>query len=143
MAGTNLIVIDASVALKWFLIEPDSEKALLFRSELNLHYIPLVPSLFYYEICNVLRYKKEFGIRDVEKVLTTLDKFQFKFEEFKGEFAQKTIKIAYAHGITIYDASYVALAEIAGAKLITADEKLFKKVSERNIILLSQWDNKN
>lgn len=139
MAGTKLIVIDASVALKWFVIEPDTDKALQLRDQLETQYNPIVPSLFYYEISNLLRYKKEFGINDVQQVLDALDKFQFKFEEFRGEFAKKSINIAYMYGITVYDASYVALSDLANTVLITADEKMCKKVVDHKIYLLREW----
>jgi predicted nucleic acid-binding protein len=139
MAGTTLIIIDASVVLKWFLLEPDTDKALSLREQLKSQYIPIVPSLFYYEISNVLRYKKEFGIKDVLQAIQSLDNFQFKFEPFTGDFAKKTVEIAFIYGITIYDASYVALSEILSADLITADEKLYKKVPDHRIILLSNW----
>ncbi|MDI6793501.1 MAG: type II toxin-antitoxin system VapC family toxin [bacterium] len=40
------------------------------------------------------------------------------------------ISFAYDYDITVYDASYISLAQNIGYSLITADDKLYKKVKE-------------
>lgn len=54
-----LVVIDASVAIKWFLPEKESEKALRIRDEHAEGAIDLAaPDLLYYEVANVLSYRQ-------------------------------------------------------------------------------------
>lgn len=143
MAGTAKIIVDASVALKWFLEEEWTREALALRDDLVDLVIPVVPSLFFYEVTNVLRYKEEFGIEDVTRVLESLLSFQFSINYFSGEFAFKSVEFAYKFGITIYDASYLALGDIMDAPLITADQKLLNKARGRAVVHLRDWSLKS
>lgn len=59
MEKRTLKVLDASVILKWFLKEEDSEKAIDLKTEIiqgNL--LVILPDLILYEISNALRYKR-------------------------------------------------------------------------------------
>jgi predicted nucleic acid-binding protein len=42
---------------------------------------------------------------------------------------QRAIALAYKHDLTVYDASFIALAEETGGDFVTTDEKLLQKVS--------------
>ncbi len=48
---------------------------------------------------------------------------------------RKTNAIAWAYGVAVYDAAYVALAEDLGLPLITADEALLNKMKGHSIVL--------
>ena len=139
MERTETLIIDASVALKWFIEEENSHKALLLRDKISNDITPIVPTLFFYEIINVLRYKTEFGINDIKKVLESLIDFQFVIEDPEKELMEKTIDLAFKYGTTIYDASYLALGEKYDTKLITADKKLVEKISSEKYLLLSEF----
>lgn len=139
MARNQTLVIDASVALKWFVNEINTKMALEVREELTHNIIPIVPHLFFYEIANVLRYKPEFGSNDVKEIIHTLKEFQFKIESFDNDLIDITINIAYEYGITIYDASYVAISKKLQTNLITADNKLYTKLNGKRTILLKNW----
>lgn len=139
MARDQTLVVDASVALKWFVDEINTEKALEVRDYLKKEATPIVPALFFYEIANVLRYKPEFGSKDVKKIIKTLIDFQFRIEPFEERIANLTIDLAYQYGITIYDASYIAIGRRNQIKVITADEKLYSKLEDEQIILLKEW----
>ncbi len=56
-----------------------------------------------------------------------------------GKLAERTIKIAKEKYITVYDASYIALAEEQKAKLYTADERLIKKVNFDFVRYISEF----
>ena len=47
-----------------------------------------------------------------------------------GKLAEKTIENAFKYGITVYDSSYLSLAELEGKTLYTADEKLLAKAKD-------------
>jgi len=119
MERVQTLVIDASIALKWFVEEVYTEKALEILDHLTKDVLPAVPSLFFYEVANVLRYKPEFGINDIKQVLSALFAFGFLVESLNEELGGMTIDIAYLYGITIYDASYIALSRKNQCDFIT------------------------
>ncbi|MFW9779803.1 MAG: type II toxin-antitoxin system VapC family toxin [Candidatus Heimdallarchaeota archaeon] len=139
MARDQTLVIDASVALKWFVDEIHTEKALKLREFLRKDATPVVPALFFYEIANVLRYKPEFGSNDVMNIIKTLLNFQFKIELLDEKLTDLTAKLAYQFGITIYDASYIAIGQLYQVHFITADEKLVSQIQNEQVILLENW----
>ncbi|MEM0049269.1 MAG: hypothetical protein QW424_03865 [Candidatus Bathyarchaeia archaeon] len=42
--------------------------------------------------------------------METLDAFSFKLYPLKGEYAKKTLEMAYENNIAVYDTSYISLA---------------------------------
>jgi len=61
------VVIDSSIAVKWFSIEDATDKALILRNEYITGKRDLwVSDLLYHEVANALRYKPDFD----EKKLT-------------------------------------------------------------------------
>src|SRR3972149_2115920 len=126
MERQKTLVIDASVIVKWFLDEEDSEKARVIRSNLEKEEISIiVPPLLFLEILNSLKYNKvkEQNIISANKILFGLD---FDIKDLNEEIMLKTIENSVKYNITIYDALYVTLAQIHGTFLITADKKLYK-----------------
>ena len=139
MEEETLLILDASVAVKWFTMEPLRDKALIIRDryvngELDLE----APSLLYYEVANALRYNPRFGIEEVRSAVRALEDLAITIYDFKGELASKAVELAYRFGITVYDAAYVALAAIRNATLYTADKEVVVKVSSENVKHLSE-----
>jgi predicted nucleic acid-binding protein len=139
MERSQTLVIDASVALKWFVEEIHTDKALEVLDYATEKASPIVPSLFFYEITNVLRYKSEFGIKDIKEIHSALSGFGFMIEPLEGELADLTVELAFQYGTTIYDASYIAIGSRNKCDYVTADEKLYKKLTGEKIILLKEW----
>jgi predicted nucleic acid-binding protein len=139
MERSQTLVIDASVALKWFVEESHTEKALEVLDYVTNKALPIVPALFFYEIANVLRYKPEFGIKDIKEIHSALSGFGFRVEPLKEELADLTVELAFQYGITIYDASYIAISSRNKCDFVTADEKLNNKLAGEKVILLKEW----
>ena len=128
------IVVDASVVVKWFVEEKYSKEALMIRESLIEGLVDIVvPPLLYFEVLNALKYSGAFGEDELKKVARILEDYQFTLYELEGVYAEKAVEIAMRKGITIYDASYVALALIEGVDLYTADEKLLTKTQDLKI----------
>jgi len=128
------IVVDASVVVKWFVEEKYSKEALMIRDSFIEGLVDIVvPSLLYFEVLNALKYSGAFGEDELKKVARILEDYQFTLYELEGAYAEKAVEIAMRKGITIYDASYVALALIEGVDLYTADEKLLTKTQDLKI----------
>ena len=139
MEEETLLILDASVAVKWFTMEPLRDKALIIRDkyvngELDLE----APSLLYYEVANALRYNPRFGIEEVRSAVRALEDLAITIYDFKGELASRAVELAYRFGITVYDAAYVALAAMRNATLYTADKEVVMKASSENVKHLSE-----
>ncbi len=135
MEGVEVVVPDASIIIKWFVEEDYSKEADLLRRDYVNQFIDIaVPSIIYYEVMNALRYSGIFGEDELNQIGDALHAYQFLEIPLKGEYLRETVKRALKHGVTIYDASYLAIAHIEKAILYTADEKLIEKVNDPNLI---------
>lgn len=124
-------VIDASVAVKWFTREQGHTQAAAIRDNHIQNKIRLTaPDLLLYELANVLRYNKNLTPEDIKQALKAINMIGVTLIHPTETLINKAIDTAIKYNITIYDASYLALAETQETTLITADEKLAKKNPE-------------
>jgi predicted nucleic acid-binding protein len=121
--------LDASVALKWELPEPDSSNANRLRDDFrNRVHDLIVPDSFILEVAHGLAKAERQGrIPDAEKlwldVMTTcpdLHPFQ--------PLMLRAVQISRQARIGVYDCLYVALAEREGCELVTADDRLIRSL---------------
>jgi len=125
----KLIVVDASVVVKWFVEEDFSKDADRIRYDYLNQLIDIaVPSLLRYEVLNALRYSYAFGEDELKEIGKVLDDYQFLTIPLIEEYLDETIRRALKHGITIYDASYIAIGDVRNCEVYTADNKLLNKV---------------
>jgi len=128
------VVVDASIAIKWVLQEPDSDVAYALLAEwIEKETVILAPALLAYEITNIL-YRKtlngdltldnaKLGIRKI--LLTGLE---FDFTE-DPSFGIKAMELANQFNQpATYDSHYLALAEREDCELWTADTKMGRAV---------------
>lgn len=133
MTNARCAVVDASVALKWQLDdEEDVDAAIALRDDYLVEnsVVLAAPTLFTYELVNGMwaaarrsRLKPAL-VREALRNLLDCD------VETHEPDAERVLDLALKHGVTAYDAAYVALAETLGADLWTADRPLFKAVSK-------------
>lgn len=138
-------VVDASVGIKLFLIEPLSDRAdALFA---HLADTPparfYVPDLFFIECANVLwKYVRRFGYPPENALQDVADLTRLPFRIVStGELAEEALEIAIEYGITAYDAAYVALSARLSLPLVTADKALIQRLEESpfDIRWLGEW----
>ncbi|MBD3195112.1 MAG: PIN domain-containing protein [Candidatus Lokiarchaeota archaeon] len=123
------IVVDASIIVKWFIQEKDSDKAKLIREKYIDGDIELIaPSLMYFEVLNALKYSELFESSELNDAAESLEKYGFTIITIKNNLRKNMIKIAVDHKLSIYDASYLALSLGLGKIFCTADEKIIKKL---------------
>ncbi len=128
------VVVDASIAIKWVLQEPDSDVAYALLAEwIEKETVILAPALLAYEITNIL-YRKtlkgdltldnaKLGIRKI--LLTGLE---FDFTE-DPSFGINAMELANQFNQpATYDSHYLVLAEREGCELWTADTKMGRAV---------------
>ena len=129
-------VPDTSVVLKWFLHdqEPLRPQALALRRAFlqgTMHLI--VPDLLWYEVANVLRYKPEWDAAQVELAVHSLFALKLEAVPVTVELLASALALAFACGITVYDAAFVAVAVARGAEFVSADERLIRKLAGRSL----------
>ncbi len=123
------VVIDASIVVKWFIEEMNSDKARLLRDKFIEGKIDLVvPSLLYFEVLNALKYSELFESSELDDAGESLENYGFNVITIKEDIRKHMIKIAVDHKLSIYDASYLALSLGLGKIFCTADEKIVKKL---------------
>lgn len=118
------LVIDASVAIKWFVPEVHSIAASqIFSMNTQL----LVPDLIFAEVGSILWKKvrlKELMPDDAAEILN--DFKRLPFDTYENEHLIHTAWfIAIKHQCTVYDSLYVALANSEKAVFVTADRRLY------------------
>ncbi len=124
MAGRGQeVVIDSSVAVKWFSEEEDTEKALALRRNHLEGIGPIWTSeLLYYEVVNALRFKSTFDQTKLVEALQSLFALHLNIHAADPGLLRTAISISYKGSVTIYDAIPVALAQLRGTTCLTADE---------------------
>lgn len=125
-----MIVLDASVVLKWFFEnEEDCGKALLYRDKHVAGEQPIaVPDLLFYEVGNVLITRTRLDASAVAEVFSLLWNLDLEVCDLGFEEFSNAIRISRRYGITLYDAAYVELARRLRCDLVTSDKKLYYKV---------------
>ena len=131
---SRLVVVDASVALKWHLRDEDLTKqadALLEAFERNLVDLA-APSLIEYEIVNALRsavLKRRLSMEEARSVLRRHQKIGIKLYSF-SPYTLGSLDLSAKAGCSVYDASYAVLANSLGVDLMTGDLRLVNRLME-------------
>jgi predicted nucleic acid-binding protein len=129
------LVADASVIIKWFVEEDFSKQSLRMRDDYVDQKVRIVvPSLARFEILNALRYSGGFGLVDLLEVARSLDSYQLVELPLGDGDSQETVELAMSLGITVFDASYVAIGKLKGLQVYTADEGLLRKTEKLDFV---------
>ena len=116
----SAVVVDASVAVKWFLPEPHAHAA---RRILTGRRTLLAPDLIWVEVGNVLwkRMQRAELARDAaERILRDFRRFPLKTSTAKALLEPAWV-FAAQRRISVYDGLYLALAVSRRCALVTAD----------------------
>ncbi len=128
------IVIDASVALKWYLAdEEDGQKALAILDKYVSNEIDiLAPSLLEYEVINGLLIAKKRGRIQEDKVLMAAEGFTSLELDLRNIsfLYPKVIEYSSLFNRSAYDSSYLALADEERTPFITADRGIYTAVKK-------------
>lgn len=122
------LVIDASVALRWFLQEAGSDRtaALLEGTDLLV-----APELILAEVCNAGWKAVHAGTALPAQLQIAAARLPLVLDELVplGGLAADAVTIALALDHSVYDCCYLALAEQRDARLVTADRRLLARVA--------------
>jgi predicted nucleic acid-binding protein len=138
------LVVDSSVAVKWFVVEPYSAEARRILNDYQNGTISfLAPDLINAEFGNVIWKKQVLQGLDAADAQDIINKFRALHFTLTSIAAllNDAYKIAVKHRRTVYDSLYLALSLREGCQYVTADEKFVNAVSASfpNIIWLANW----
>lgn len=125
------IILDASVVIKWFTKEQDSDKAIVYlKSFYNNEVTILAPSLLFYELGNILINKRS-SKNKIAEVKKKLQDLQLEIKDIGLEWFGKIYENSLDYSLSFYDSAYVTLMQNKNCKFITADKKLYDKVKNK------------
>lgn len=130
------VVLDTSVVIKWVRQgEVLAGRALALRDAyLDGQIVIVVPSLLVCEFANVLHFKGDLTAEQVQEGVGSLFDMGLEWALPSREVMGRAVEIADAHQTTVYDATFVALAESLSAMLITADERLVHQLDGSRLV---------
>jgi predicted nucleic acid-binding protein len=123
------LVVDSSVAIKWFTPEPLSSHAdELLRSEELL----IAPALILAEVANAMWRKARLGEVTENQVSEAIEELQttITLHPIDARLTGAAFDIARAVGHSIYDCMFLACAIAEKTQLVTADAKFASKVAD-------------
>ncbi len=133
------MVIDASVAAKWYLPEEHSEAA---EGLLDDRFLRHAPEALYVEVANVLwkrcHQRGELTAEQVRAIRARLDAAPLEVYPTR-DLLDDAVPIALETGRTVYDAIYVALAARLGCRLVTADRRLYNALAAGPLSTAVSW----
>jgi len=121
------LVLDASLALQWFLVdEADRKYSLSVLSSLSEKQA-VVPVLWFYEVGNglLMAYRRKRIAQDqIDGFLTRLKNLPIQAAALEPIEVLDLPALAQTHSLTNYDAAYLSLALRLGLPLATSDAAL-------------------
>ena len=133
MNSNDEVCVDASLAVKVVVAEPNSDQAdALLQQWANENRRLIAPAFFDVEADSIIRQKttlrKELSVEAAEAVFEKLQALPVQQMSLPGQ-RRRAWEIAKDFGFpTVYDATYLALAQMRECEFWTADDKLFEKV---------------
>ena len=120
-------VVDASVAAKWFLPEPNHEKAKQFLRDEEYF---VVPDYFFIEMESLFTKKVRQHLLTTSEAKQAIEKLnQLPLQKISWDRLRITaFHLAADFAVSYYDAIYASLALTTNATLITADLRLVNAV---------------
>ncbi len=133
------VVVDASVGLKWYVVEDlSAEACVLLDGGFELH----VPTHFHVEVAATLWKKAvlrgELTADEARQVWADLGAVPVVSYPTAG-LLDEALEVALATRRTVYDSLYLALAERLGCVAVTADQKLYNATRGGPYAARVQW----
>ncbi len=126
-----MIVVDASVALKWYVKEPGSDAA---DGILTGEQRPVAPELIRVEVVSALCNQHRLYGKPKDYIELLCARWVRDLEDYsvrlfdQARLMEQSWNIAFAFQHPVYDCVYLALAEQLGIPLVTADRIFVERV---------------
>jgi predicted nucleic acid-binding protein len=133
------MILDASVAAKWFLKGEEYEtESLKLRQDYEEGKVELqAPSLILYEVCNSILKRRDIPRETAANLAEATSKYLSNLAVSPSpQTYRKAVSNARIWDITVYDSSYATMAQELKRPLITADGDLGKRLSKVSVPVL-------
>ena len=127
-------VVDASVVLQWLLEQPPARSTEILDGHLNGSEPLVAPELLNYEIGNVLGTKVKLTAQDASELFNHFLGLGIETYSLGADEYRVSLDLACRYRLTVYDASYLALALALEVKLVTADKRLAARAGPLKIV---------
>ena len=130
------LVVDCSTVLAWAFDDEFSEqadRAMLLAAERGI----VAPAIWWYEVRNTLivaERRKRLGPSRTRAVLEALTELRPVFD-FDHEH-DAIVNLANVHGLSIYDAAYLEVAERRALPLATLDQSLLRAANRAQVEII-------
>ena len=130
----GVVVVDASLAVKWLVEEEDSDKAhAALESWVAQDVTRIAPYLMPFEVANALHRRVargELSIANSARMMTRLLGSRLELHHSPGLHGRALELASQLSQGAVYDAHYLALAEEFGCELWTADQRFYEAASQ-------------
>ncbi len=131
------VVVDTSIAVKWYLPEKGSEEAARLRTAWETAGSPiLMPELVRAEFANAIWSHKQLRPEEKKEIVSSFLDMPFEILPVGTELVEKALELAIERDATVYDCIYLALAIFSSSRLVTADAQFAKKAQGYPVDLL-------
>ncbi len=127
------LVIDASVALKWFVEEDGTQQAAAILDGTELL---IAPDLIVAEVCNAGWRAVRAGTMHAAQHDHAAARLSLAFDELLplAPLAERAVALSRALAHPVYDCFYLVLADERSTRMVTADRRLISRISG------TQWE---
>ncbi|MCK5522703.1 MAG: type II toxin-antitoxin system VapC family toxin [Thiomargarita sp.] len=138
------MVIDSSVVIKWFVVEPYSTEAQRILKQYQKGSISLLaPDFINAEVGNIVWKKhriQNLKAEDAQQIIDTFRTLDFTLTS-TADLLDHAYRLAVVHQRTVYDMLYVALSVREQCPFVTADEKLVNAIGRKftNMVWIAEW----
>ena len=127
-----MVVIDTSVAYKWFSTEKEGDLSYALKLlEAHLHNKETItaPNLIIYELANAWSTKTKLSVDKIKTFLEDFEETGLKIEPMTFDLIEKAVEFSKNYHVSVYDATYAVLAKEKKCDLITADSKFVEQIN--------------
>lgn len=131
------LVVDASVAIKWFVEEPGADRARgLWENGARL----VAPDLLVPEVCSAMWRKVRLGQAVPDQAAEAAKRLRTALIDLRptATLATRAMALALELDHPVYGCFYLALAEIEQNAVVTADERLLARLSGSKLAALAE-----
>ncbi len=140
----GVVVVDASLAVKWLVDEEDSDKAhAVLESWVSHDVTRIAPYLMPFEVANALHRRVTRGqlsVGNSARMMTRLLGSRLELHQSPSLHVRALELASQLSQGAVYDAHYLALAEEFGCELWTADQRFHRAAeSAGNVHWVGEW----